>query len=176
MPALPQTAAESLKIYVLEGQGAVNSLPRRSATTPVVEVRDENEQPVAGAEVTFELPPAGPGGSFPGPQQSLKVRTNTQGQAAAPFTPNTEAGRFSIKITATMGNRSGRAVITQTNSLQADAQPVQAGGRKFGWWKIALVAGAGAAAGGIVWATRDGVESSPTIILTPGSPSFSGPR
>src|SRR5271157_3660596 len=48
--------AKSLKIVVLEGQDAVNYIPTRTVTPPVVEVRSERELPVEGATVTFELP------------------------------------------------------------------------------------------------------------------------
>ncbi|MBL8237975.1 MAG: hypothetical protein JNM66_11180, partial [Bryobacterales bacterium] len=60
VPALP---AVSLRVLVLEGANAINSIPNRSATFPVVEVRDENDLPVEGAEVVFELPATGPGGT-----------------------------------------------------------------------------------------------------------------
>ena len=55
-----------LKIVVVQGEGAKNNLRTRSATQPVVEVRDDSDKPVAGAEVVFQLPPAGPGGVFNG--------------------------------------------------------------------------------------------------------------
>jgi hypothetical protein len=40
-----------LKIVVLKGEGAVNNIKARTATPPVVEVRDVEDKPVAGAEV-----------------------------------------------------------------------------------------------------------------------------
>ena len=43
--------AGSLKIVVIEGEGALNNIRSRTATQPVVEVRDENDRPVEGAEV-----------------------------------------------------------------------------------------------------------------------------
>jgi hypothetical protein len=172
--AKPAVPAGTLRIFVLEGQGAVNSIPRHTATMPVVEVRDENDKPVEGAEVVFELPATGPGGFFPGQQRTKRSETNLQGQAAAAFAPNTIAGRFTIRVTATAGNRTGHAAITQTNSLAAEQPEVK---RKFGRWKILAVAAAGAAVLGIVLATRgsNGAASTPTITLTPGPPSFGGP-
>ena len=63
-PAAAASPVESLKIFVLEGQGAIHSIRDQGAAMPVVEVRDDNGLPVEGAEVKFDLPPAGPGGSF----------------------------------------------------------------------------------------------------------------
>ena len=48
-----------LKIVVVQGEGAENNLRTRNATQPVVEVRDDGDKPVPGAEVVFQLPPAG---------------------------------------------------------------------------------------------------------------------
>ena len=53
-----------LKIVVLEGEGAFNDIKRKRARNPVVEVRDEANHPVAGAEVVFTLPETGAGGTF----------------------------------------------------------------------------------------------------------------
>ena len=55
-----------LRVYVLEGKAAVNFIPSRKGTTPVVEVRDENELPVENASVEFRLPENGSGGEFEG--------------------------------------------------------------------------------------------------------------
>jgi hypothetical protein len=41
--------AAALKIVVLEGEGAVNIIQQKTAVAPVIEVRDRNDQPVAGA-------------------------------------------------------------------------------------------------------------------------------
>jgi len=177
-PAAPVPAAtvETLKILVLQGQNAVNSIAGGVATMPVVEVHDENDQPVEGADVVFELPATGPGGSFPGGQFVKSVKSNLQGQAGAPFMPNPETGRFTIKVTATLRNRTGHNTITQTNALDAAAQ-AKSGTRKISWWKVAIIGGAAAVVVGVVLATRGGSSSSSsnTITLTPGTPTFGAP-
>jgi len=71
-PTPPAATLESLKILVLQGQNAVNNVTSGAATMPVVEVHDENDQVLEGADVTFELPATGPGGTFPG---GLVVKT-----------------------------------------------------------------------------------------------------
>ena len=44
-----------LKIVVIEGEGAVNIIQQKTAVSPLVEVRDRNNQPVSGAVVTFTI-------------------------------------------------------------------------------------------------------------------------
>lgn len=188
-PAAPPAAApapnEQLKVFVLEGQGAVNYLPEKRGRTPVVEVRDENDLPVEGAEVLFELPASGPGGEFPGSGRSKTVKTGIGGQAAAPFTVNNEAGAFQIKVTAKIGDKIGRAVIGQVNSTTPAVMMPQ---KKTGWFttrKMLIISSAAAAGviagvmasnGGGSSATPTAPPAPPTIIITPGSPTFGGPR
>src|SRR5690349_15894995 len=68
--------ASDLRIIVLQGQGAMNNVQTRTGTAPVIEVRDRNDQPVDGANVVFELPRTGAGGSFPANQYAFAGRTN----------------------------------------------------------------------------------------------------
>lgn len=44
-----------LKIVVIEGEGAVNIIQQKTAVSPLVEVRDRNNNPVSGAVVTFTI-------------------------------------------------------------------------------------------------------------------------
>jgi hypothetical protein len=45
----PQPANKAaLKIVVLEGENAVNIIQQKTATVPVIQVRDQNDLPVAG--------------------------------------------------------------------------------------------------------------------------------
>lgn len=174
-PAAPAGfETRSLRIFVLEGQGAIHNIRERAATSPVVEVRDESGLPVEGATVTFALPAAGPGGSFPGQKSTATVQTNLQGQAATTFMPNLETGPFNIKVTAQIGNRTGTVVIRQRNSSHEEraATEAKSGIFKFAWWKVAVLAGVGATIGVLV-ATRGGSGSS--VRLIPGSPTFGAP-
>ncbi|HJT88642.1 MAG TPA: hypothetical protein VJ732_12320 [Bryobacteraceae bacterium] len=154
----------------MEGRNAVNLIRSSVPTEVVVEVRDENNQPVEGAEVMFQLPVNGPGGFFPGQKTVFTARTNLQGQAGTSYVPNQIKGRFSLQVNATLGNRMGQAIIPQSNGVRLPSEE-KGGLLKFRWWKVALVAGAGAAIG-IVLATRG---SRPTITLTPGAPTFGTP-
>jgi hypothetical protein len=180
-PAPSPMATGKLRVIVLEGEGAINSISLRTTVPPVVEIRDENERPVEGAEVIFRLPAAGPGGTFPGQQLTRKTRTNGQGQAAATgFAPNTETGRFRIHVTATSGNLMGETSITQTN-VEGVPTAADTGKRRSGWWKWAALAAAGGGGTGLYFGLRGNGNSTvappaPAVItVTPGPISF-GPR
>ena len=58
--ALDAQQAPALKIVVLEGEGGVNIIQQKTAVRPLVEVRDRNNLPVAGASVTFSIGGGGP--------------------------------------------------------------------------------------------------------------------
>jgi len=179
-PAPPQTAqpaqtvATPLKIAVLEGENAVNSIPLNQSVTPIVEIRDDNEFPLEGATVVFTLPSTGPGGFFPGNQTTFTTRSDLQGQASTPFLLNGLAGRFVIKVNASLGNRTGQASITQTNTASAYIG-LSVGSRPwYKKWRIWAIAGGVAATGAVVLIRRR--DSTPTIVFTPGGPVFGGPR
>ncbi len=179
--AQPAEPPGVLKIVVVEGEGAVNNIRTRSATAPVVEVRDENDKPVAGAEVIFQLPPAGPGGVFHGWMRTQTVRSDENGRAAASgYAPNDQAGRFNIKVTATLGNRTGSAVISQTNVYRGGGGGPGISSARSGWWKILVGVGAAGAVIGAVAATRgNGTASATTsrpITITPGPITVGTPR
>lgn len=182
-PAAPAAPAEPpgvLKLIVIEGEGAINNIRTRSATAPVVEVRDENDKPVAGAEVVFQLPPAGPGGVFHGWMRSQTVRSDAQGRAAANgYAPNDQAGRFNIKVTATLGNKTGSVVIGQSNAYRGGSGPGVSSGRS-NWWKVILGVGAVGGVIGAVAATRGNGTSAPAttnpITITPGPITVGSPR
>jgi hypothetical protein len=174
MPAGPR-----LKIVVLDGQDASNIISSRTAAQPVVEVRDEDDRPLSGVTVTFQLPAAGPGGSFPFGHLDQQTVTNVQGQAATNgLVPNTQGGRFQIRVRATLGDSAGSAIIAQQN---VDVAPEKKQ-TSSGWWKYLLVIGAaGGAAAAIALAT--GSSDTPaapvpvnSLTIVPGNISVGGPR
>jgi hypothetical protein len=164
-----------LTVLVLQGQRAVNFIPDRHGTMPVVEVRDHNALPVEGAEVVFTLPASGPSGVFAGGSRVARIRTNADGQAAVAFTLNEEAGAFQIQVTVASGQSAGEAVISQTNSMrsvrQAGTRAKKAWYRSWVFWTVV----AGAAGAGTAVALTRGGNSSPSITILPGSPTFSHP-
>lgn len=165
--AKPVPGPKSLKITATQGEGAKNSVKARSATQPVVEVRDENDKPVANAQVIFQLPASGPGGVFYDWMRTQTLRTDERGQAAASgFTPNDIEGRFNIKVTAIAGDATANLVIAQSNVERAGQDLTVAG--KSRWWKPVLILGIAAAAGGGIYAARrDSGSNTTTVVTTP---------
>ena len=178
--SLVDQQAGGLKIVALKGEGAMNNIKARTATQPAVEVRDEQDKPVAGAEVVFQLPAAGPGGVFNGWMRTQTARTDAQGQAAASgLTPNDEPGRFNIKVTATQGKKTGSIVIAQSNTVGGGTNGKQATGSHKTLWIVLGLAAVGGIAGGIA-ATRGGSSTTATptnpVSITPGPVTVGGPK
>jgi hypothetical protein len=169
-----------LKIFVLEGNGAVNYIPDGHGTTPVVEVRDDNGFPVSGAAVEFRLPEKGPGGDFPNGEHTLSTVTNLAGQVQAPFTVRPLPGAFSVQVSAKIDTRSASALITQVNTLKA-SEAAKTTTKAHHWyknWKILAIIGAGVVVVAVVLATRGGGSKSTgtSVGLTPGVPTFGAPH
>lgn len=139
----------ALRIVVIEGEDAVNVIQQKTATRPVVEVRDRNNLPVPGVLVTFSIE-GGTAASFGG-ASTLTVATNAAGQAAVTGLTPSAAGAFQIQVQAAFQGQLATATITQTNVMTA-AQAAAAGGGGLSATTIA-VAGA-AVAGGAVAATQ----------------------
>lgn len=180
-PVAGQEAARGgLRIYVLQGEQAVNNVRTGAATAPVVEVRDANDFPVAGAEVTFRTPERGASATFEGGRHEYTNRTDAKGQVSAGrMTPNGVEGVFSIQVLAKLEDRTGMAVIRQRNSrddFSSGGAPGLQGKGFWGrnkWWLIGLMAGTGAGLG--YWlATRDTTPSE--AVLRPGTVVIGGPR
>ncbi len=120
---IPASAAEmpqgpQLNVVVLEGEGAINNIKQRTARETIVQVQDENHKPVAAAAVVFLLPNDGPGGTFADGSKSVTVMTDSQGQAVMPkMQPNTAAGKFQIRVTASSQGRQTSTMINQTNAV-----------------------------------------------------------
>ena len=170
--AKPATLLPTLKLLILQGKDAVNDIQGRTFTIPIIELRDDNDQPVEGAQVIFSLPANGPGGFFPGNTITFTTRTNVQGQASAPFTPNGVPGRFAIQVTATSGDRFGQTSIPQSNGT------VEVGAPKRKWFhlsrkKLIILAAVGTGTVvAIVLATSGSSNISPTITVSAGPPVF----
>ncbi len=119
--AAQDAPGDALKIIVLDGEDAVNIVKKKTAVQPVVEVRDQNNLPVAGASVLFLLPSNGPGGTFPNGSKSLTVTTNALGRATASDFDPVGAGAFVIDVLATFRGHEVHEKIRQTNYLTAAA-------------------------------------------------------
>lgn len=168
-----------LRIYVLQGEGAVNNTKTGVAGAPLVEVRDTNDFPVAGAEVTFTTPAAGASATFEGGKHEYKNITDARGQVSAgPMTPAGGEGVFSIHVAAKFGERQGVVSIRQRNSrneFEPGGPPARI---RSGFWGRHKWLLAGAAAGlgaglGFYFAARDTASGA---VLKPGTVVIGGPR
>ena len=186
-PMAPLPMVRSLKVTALAGNHEANDLERALMAPLVVQVLDQNDRPVEGAEVVFRFPLNGPGATFRGGNTSQTVHTNGQGQAAAQnWMANNQLGTFDVRVTASYGNQLGEATVSMTNAAKV-AEESKKGNRgsrgqkqaswySSKWVKVALVAGVAAAVTGIVLATTGGggSSSSSTVTITPGSPTVGG--
>ena len=154
--ALEAQQASSLKILVLAGEGAVNIIQQKTAVRPLVEVRDRNNLPVAGATVTFTIGGGGSGAAFAGGVQTLTVTTNAAGQAAASSLNALSSGAFQIQVQAAYQGQIATAAISQTNFATA-AAAAQAGAGAGGGGTATGAAGGAAGGGGGVSATTIGI-------------------
>ena len=152
-----QAAAPSrIKINLVGGQGSVNNIGMRVAAQPAVEVLDEKNAPVEGAEVIFYAPADGPGGSFFGGMRSHTVSTDAKGMAKANgFIPNDQPGKFQILVRATAGAAVADATIMQSNSQGPNRGSSASASRKSLWTKVAIAAAVVAIGGGVA-AARGG--------------------
>lgn len=178
-PATPgemRKAAPGLRILVLEGRMRVNRLTEGIFAMPVVEVRDGNDRPVEGAQVTFILNGGpGAGASFRDGSLQKTFSTNAAGQAGAEgYVPNSVEGKFEVRVKAVYRDESVEIVIPQANSFQTQ---LEADNKKAGAWKKWLWIGGIAAGGAIgtgIWLSRRGSGDSGRIVITPGPPVIGG--
>ena len=160
-----------LNIVIVEGEGAINNVRQRTAREPIVQVEDENHRPIAGAAVLFMLPDSGPSGVFANGGRTLQVKTDTAGRAVAKgLRVNQTQGKFQIQVQASFQGVTASTTITQVNSVLTAG----AAGGGISMKLIAILAAVGgAAAVGIVLATRKG--NNPTTISA-GTPTVGGPQ
>src|SRR4051812_22076133 len=148
LPVWAQDQPE-LQILVIGGEGSINNVKQRTAREPIVEVRDRNNRPVAGALVLFEAPRSGASGTFTGGSSSLRATTDAQGRAVGRgFRPNTQTGNFQLQVTATMGAATATTAIGMQNAGAAAIGKVAKAGGHGKLIAIVVAAGAAAAAGG----------------------------
>ena len=184
-PALPSAPAAppptskapgaTLNITILEGNGAVNSIPLLRSVPVIVEVRDSNDFPVEDAVVTFTLSAQGPGGNFVPGGKTFTTRSDARGQAIAQRITPAGAGKFQITVSATAGERTGEALVSQSNS---DGGYAGSALTPTPWYKnkkkLIWVAAGGAVATVvlIVLLKHNSSSGSSTVVITPGPPVF----
>lgn len=167
-PAFGQEATDAGKyrLVVIRGEGDQHNVKQGRATSQaVMEVRDENDKPVAGILLTFTLPSQGAGGAFVGGSQVTTLATNTAGRAAVTFTPNKVAGSYALKVSGNVQGQSVSASVAQTNLAAV------AGGLSTGAI-VAIVAVAAGAGIGAALAGGGGKKDTSPVINTATPPGL----
>jgi hypothetical protein len=179
----PLPIIKNLKILVLSGNGEMNDLERRVMAPLVVQILDQNDRPVEGADVVFRFPMGGPSAAFTGGKTAQTVRSNGTGEAAAVnWMANGQVGTFEIHVTATYGNQQGETTVKMQNVtriVEGAKKGKQSHWYSPTWVKIAIIGGAAGAVAGIILATRGGGKSAVStnpITITPGSPTVGAPH
>jgi len=145
-----------LKITVLAGEDGVNIIKKKTAVKPVVEVRDKNNQPVAGLSVTFLAPDTGPHVVFAHGSTTFTAVTDASGRASVHIMKPIGQGAFKIAVRASLQGHIATATIAQTNYLTA-AAATAAGAGAGGAAGAGTAAGAGAGAAAGISGTMIGV-------------------
>jgi hypothetical protein len=171
----PAAAVSKIHVDILEGDGQIVNIKARINPAPVVQVVDDQNQPLQGALVVFFLPSQGPGGTFPDGSRNLTVSTDRTGRAtAAGIIPNNQTGQFSIRASASYQGQTASADITQVNVSGVSASGTGGGGLSAKAWILIGVL-AGAAVGGYLAARGSGSSSSTAgstgIVITAGTPT-----
>jgi hypothetical protein len=172
--ALLAAAEPRLQIVVVEGQNAINNSKAHTGREPVIEVRDENDAPVAGVMVTFQAPGNGPSAVFGTGDATFLTQTDVAGRAIARgLKPNSSTGPFQIRVTASLNGATASATIEQTNAVPSEAK---SSSKKV----LLILLLAGAAGGGAAAALHGGKSAATTTTssgsIVPGTPAFGPPH
>jgi Asp/Glu/hydantoin racemase len=112
--SLTNTAGAPASITAASGSGQSAQVNHAFANPLVATVKDANNNPVSGVNVTFTAPAAGASGTFAGGTTTATVPTNTSGVATSPaFTANATAGG-PYSVTAAVNGLSTSFALTNT--------------------------------------------------------------
>jgi len=157
-----QETVSKIEMEVVAGEGATVNAGQRVAVVPVVRIVDQNNRPVRGAVVVFNLPVSGTSGEFSNGGKNLSLMTDQNGTATATgLRANGIPGRLQILVTASYRGANTRGFINQTvqgsgNSTtqvgrgSSGASAGSGGGSHTGRWIAIIAVVGGAAAGGLI--------------------------
>jgi hypothetical protein len=192
---VPVPKENTLDITVVEGEGTSNVVGKKGSLRPVIEVRDEKNQLLEGAIVTFIAPADGPSVVFSNGLRTVTVMTDSQGRARTPSFRAVNSGPFRLQVSASFRGQMVSTSISQTNfdtAGEANGKPrssppgdrpiankKSAGGLSGITWALILGAGAAAAVGiGLGLGHKGSNSSTPTTSATiggPGTPTVGAP-
>ncbi len=104
-----------LDITVVDGDGGANVVGKKSSTKPMVQVRDEKNQLLEGAVVTFIAPADGPSVVFSNGLRTVTVMTDAEGRARTPTMRAVNSGSFHLQVSASFRGQMVSTSISQTN-------------------------------------------------------------
>ena len=124
LPQADAAQSQALEITILDGDGALNNIRQRTAREPIVQVRDRNRKPVAGALILFTVNNGSNGaGATIGSSATFSTVTDANGIAQARgLKPNSVVGNFTITVTATAGATFATAIVHQENRLDVTGE------------------------------------------------------
>jgi hypothetical protein len=178
------------RVSVIEGEGSINNIRQMVNRGAVVQVEDENKNPLSGVAVSFFLPNDGPSGLFPNGSRVLTVFTDDKGMAASRSVHfNNMVGLMRVRVVASLFSQTASTVITQTNISSAAAvksamvpatgmpKVSKPSGNGVSKKLIVVLAIAGAAAaGGAYFALHKGSPSATIGTGAAGAPTIGGPK
>jgi hypothetical protein len=192
---VPVPKDAGLDITVVDGDGGSNIVGKKSSTKPVVQVRDEKNQLLEGAVVTFIAPPDGPSVMFSNGLRTVTVMTDAEGRARAPSMRAVNGGSFRLQVSASFRGQMVSTSISQTNYESASEAKGKAPAGKpdtpvvnkskggLSGTAIAIIIGAGAAAAvgigvglGHGSSTAAATTTTTTTIGGPGTPTVGAPH
>lgn len=155
--SLPAASAATLQLEVLQGDGAIHDISSKNSLEPVVQLTDDQGNPVGSAAVTFVLPDQGPGGRFPS-GTFLTTTTDDNGVAKAyGLKPNRQTGQWEIRVSASHHGAQVRTTILQTNAAPLGIVEARGGSRS----SLILAIAAGGAAAGLAAVLGGGGKAAP---------------
>ena len=155
------TSKPLFTIAVIAGEDAVNIISQKTAVAPIVEVRDRNKLPIAGASVVFWISTGN--AAFSEGAKQLTVITDAAGRAVGTGYAPTSAGPVNIDVVVTVDGQTSTTSISQSNMMtagqptrpereQSDAKETDGGWGARTW--LTVVGGAVAGTAAITAATR----------------------
>ena len=133
---LPAPSSDQIELRIVSGAGAEFQPGSQQKQRLAVQVVNQDERPLAGVAVTFQLPDEGPGGLFGNGQRSMVAFTNEEGEASiGGIKWSNTPGSVSIRVMAVKGMAHAGTLLTVrlaagsgTSIPQSSPQPGQTPG------------------------------------------------
>ena len=184
-PLYAQERYAGLRALVSRGQGTINNLSQVDFRQDIlIEVRDENNNPVAGATLALTVRDGEASGVFSNGEKFLITHTSEEGRAETQFLPDPGDGEGLVRISVTVSHSGYEPVtveIRQTNKFSGQVNIGKQGPKgPKGPKKWLFIAGAAAAAAAVYSVAGTGDPPPPLppplVGIGFGGPPSIGPR